>query len=98
MFCICMLYVGRKWSCEAGPYIILWQESRSLIYKIRLICLAWPDPGPYYWFTSQNISLAHFLLPGKMQWYTTVYSILQALPPVCMKYTVRGESQMANIA
>ena len=24
--------------------------------------------------------------------------ILKALPPVCMKYTARGESQVANIA
>ena len=24
--------------------------------------------------------------------------LLKALPPVCMKYTARGESQVANIA
>ena len=27
-----------------------------------------------------------------------IYVILKALPPVCMKYTARGESRMANIA
>ena len=26
------------------------------------------------------------------------YVLLKALPPVCMKYTAQGESQMANIA
>ena len=26
------------------------------------------------------------------------YVLLKALPPVCMKYTARGESQVANIA
>ena len=27
-----------------------------------------------------------------------LYLILKALPPVCMKYTARGESRVANIA
>ena len=27
-----------------------------------------------------------------------LYVILKALPPVCMKYTARGESRVANIA
>ena len=26
------------------------------------------------------------------------YVLLKALPPVCMKYTARGESRVANIA
>ena len=29
---------------------------------------------------------------------TVQYVILKALPPVCMKYTARGESRVANIA
>ena len=32
-------------------------------------------------------------------WYfVIIHPILKALPPVCMKYTARSESQMANIA
>ena len=27
-----------------------------------------------------------------------IYVLLKALPPVCMKYTARGESRVANIA
>ena len=27
-----------------------------------------------------------------------MYVLLKALPPVCMKYTARGESRVANIA
>ena len=27
-----------------------------------------------------------------------MYALLKALPPVCMKYTARGESRVANIA
>ena len=30
--------------------------------------------------------------------YRYLYVLLKALPPVCMKYTVRGESRVANIA
>ena len=29
---------------------------------------------------------------------TEMYVLLKALPPVCMKYTARGESRVANIA
>ena len=30
--------------------------------------------------------------------YPVLYVLLKALPPVCMKYTARGESRVANIA
>ena len=30
--------------------------------------------------------------------HVIIYVILKALPPVCMKYTARGESRVANIA
>ena len=33
---------------------------------------------------------------GSLRYY--VYILLKALPPVCMVYTARGESQVANIA
>ena len=40
------------------------------------------------------IELLHPLIcPRKIQ-----YVLLKALPPVCMVYTARGESQVANIA
>ena len=29
--------------------------------------------------------------------FSVVYVLLKALPPVCMKYTARGESRVANI-
>ena len=29
---------------------------------------------------------------------TNIYVLFNALPPVCMKYTARGESRVANIA
>ena len=30
--------------------------------------------------------------------FNSVYVLLKALPPVCMKYTAQGESRVANIA
>ena len=30
--------------------------------------------------------------------FIAIYVLLKALPPVCMVYTTRGESQVANIA
>ena len=33
-----------------------------------------------------------------MQPHTSRYMYYKALPPVCMKYTARGESRVANIA
>ena len=45
--------------------------------------------------------LFHTNLHFHLQHYVTnylIYVLLKALPPVCMKYTVRGESRVANIA
>ena len=33
-----------------------------------------------------------------LQYFLPQYVLLKALPPVCMKYTARDESRVANIA
>ena len=38
------------------------------------------------------------LILAKINNLTVQYVLLKALPPVCMKYTARGESRVANIA
>ena len=39
-----------------------------------------------------------YFLTSSKQIFGMYYVLLKALPPVCMVYTARGESQVANIA
>ena len=45
-----------------------------------------------------RVAMKDHLILNKVSVSIALYVLLKALPPVCMKYTAQGESQVANIA
>ena len=64
------------------------------VNKMFLVLL----PGHSFWTTLVLIWIFSSWLSHLWLIILYIYVLLKALPPVCMKYTARGESWVANIA